>query len=92
MIESIQLRWDRLIAAGSNPAPLGKRVTVTFTIDSSGKISAIGKIDQDAGELAANWCIAAINPGQDFSYGPWTQDMVATLGASQQLTFAFLYR
>jgi hypothetical protein len=92
MIEAIQARWDDLIAASKHYPTQGSRVSVTFVIDSEGKISSIGSVDGDAGELATNWCVTAISPSQDFSYGVWDDAMKAVLGDKQQLTFTFLYR
>ncbi len=92
MIEAIQARWDDLIAASRHYPQQGSRVSVTFVIDSEGKIATIRTVDGDAGELATNWCVTAISPSQDFSYGVWTDDMKALLGEKQELTFTFLYR
>jgi hypothetical protein len=92
MIEAIQLRWDNLIASSrSYPTP-GSRVTVTFTLDSAGKVAAIGKVDGDAGSLATGWCTIAISPDPEFSYGAWSDDMIAVLGDKQELTFTFFYQ
>jgi hypothetical protein len=92
MIEAIQARWDDLIAASRHYPQQGSRVSVTFVMDSAGKIANIRSVDGDAGELATNWCVTAISPSQDFSYGLWTDDMKAVLGEKQELTFTFLYR
>ncbi len=93
MIEAIQFRWDDLIASSkSHPTP-GSRVSVTFTMSSSGRIATIGKVDSgQAGDLAATFCVTAISPRADFSYGPWTDDMIATLEDKQELTFTFYYQ
>jgi len=92
MIEAIQARWDDLIAASKHYPTQGSRVSVSFVMDSEGKIASIRTVDGDAGELATNWCVTAISPSQDFSYGIWTDDMKAVLGEKQELTFTFLYR
>lgn len=92
MIEAIQARWDNLIAASRHYPQPGSRVTVTFVMNSEGRITSFGATDGDAGELATNWCVTAISPSEEFTYGPWTDDMIAVLGEKQELTFTFLYR
>jgi hypothetical protein len=92
MIEAIQARWDDLISASKHYPQPGSHVTVTFQMDSAGKIAAITTVDGDTDDLAKNWCVTAISPSQDFTYGIWPADMIAVLGEKQELTFTFLYR
>ncbi len=92
MLEAIQARWDNLIAASRHYPQPGSRVTVSFVINSAGRITSFGATDGDAGELATNWCVTAISPSEDFTYGPWTDDMIAILGEKQEMTFVFYYR
>jgi hypothetical protein len=92
LIEAIQLRWDDLIAASKHYPQQGSTVTVTFVLNSEGKIDAIRKVDATADNLATNWCVSAISPNEGFTYGPWTDDMIAMLGTTQELTFTFMYR
>ena len=92
LIDAIDARWQSLFGASRTYPRPGSRVNVTFTMDSTGRIASIGKIDGDAGDLATNWCVSAISLGSVYSYGPWPNDMIATLGTSQRLTFTFLYR
>lgn len=92
MIDAIQARWDNLIAASKHYPQPGSRVTVTFVMNSDGKITTFRNTDGDAGDLATNWCVTAISPSPDFTYGEWTSDMTAVLGDHQELTFTFYYR
>jgi hypothetical protein len=92
MVQAVQVRWDILNTVGQNYPAKGTIVGVTVTIDSAGDISAIDTVDSKVIDVRPNWCVSAISPGVGFSYGAWTDEMVASLGASQKLTFAFLYR
>jgi hypothetical protein len=92
LIEAVQLRWDDLISSSKHYPQQGSTVMVTFQLVSTGKVEAIVKVDGTADKLATSWCVSAISPNEGFTYGPWTDDMVAVLGTSQELTFNFLYR
>lgn len=92
MIEAIQIRWEDFIRVSRHYPQSGTSVTVTFVMNSEGKIVRLRTVDGNAGDLASNWCVTAINPNEGFSYGVWTDDMIAVLGPNQELTFTFFYR
>ena len=92
LIDAIDARWQDLVSASKHYPQPGSRVTVTFVLNSQGRIASIRTVDGDAGELATNWCVTAISPSAEFSYGEWTSDMLAVFGDKQELTFTFLYR
>ena len=47
-------------------------------------------VDGTAGNQAEKACTSAITARAP--YGPWTDDMIAVLGQSQELTFTFFYQ
>ena len=89
-IETVQVQWERIIdQANSYPTP-GTTVTVTFRMDSSGDITEIMKVESSGGRAAKDACVSAIVARKP--YGAWTEDMMAALGKSQEITFTFLYQ
>ncbi len=89
-IETVQVQWERILdQANSYPTP-GTTVTVTFRMDSSGDITEIIKVESSGGRSAKDACMSAIVARKP--YGPWTDDMIAALGKSQEITFTFLYQ
>ena len=59
-------------------------------MNTEGRISEIVSVDGTAGNQAQKGCMAAITARAP--YGPWTEDMIAVLGDSQELTFTFYYQ
>lgn len=92
LIEAIQQRWENLIMASKHYPQQGTTVTVTFVLNSEGKIASIKKVEEATDALATNWCVSGISPSEGFSYGKWTDDMVAMLGTEQELSFTFYYQ
>jgi hypothetical protein len=64
-------------------------VTVKFTLDSKGKITEILQVESTSTEQGKQSCVSAIT--LTAPYGDWTDDMIAMLGNSQDLTFVFYY-
>ncbi len=96
LVNSVDAQWERIIRQSSIYPPVGSRVMVTFRLNARGEIAAILRVGGSANHDAQDTCISAIvrTPRADgipFSYGPWSADMIATLGDAQELTFEFLY-
>jgi len=89
MMEAIQMQWDRILIDSRTEPPSGTTVTVKFTIDLHGKISAILDVESTSTEQGKQSCISAIT--LTAPYGDWTDDMISVLGTSQDLTFQFYY-
>ncbi len=89
MIEAIQAQWDRILIDSNTEPPAGSTVTVTFVLDSKGRISEIKRVESTSSEQGKGSCIGAIT--NTAPYGEWTDDMKAVLGDSQELTFVFYY-
>lgn len=89
MIEAIQIQWDRILIESRTEPPSGSTVTVKFTLDSKGKITEIIDVESTSSEQGKQSCVSAIT--LTAPYGDWTDDMIAILGNSQQLTFVFYY-
>jgi hypothetical protein len=89
MMEAIQIQWDRILIDSRTEPPAGSYVTVKFTMDSKGKITQILEVESTSSEQGKESCITAIT--MTAPYGDWTDDMIAVLGTSQDLTFRFYY-
>ncbi len=89
MIETIQVEWERVIEAGHIYPPSGTQVTVRFRMDSDGAITEILETKSNGGSQAEGACKTGITARAP--YGKWTEDMVAVLGHSQDMTFVFYY-
>jgi hypothetical protein len=90
MIETVQIQWDKLLEDSQIYSPAGSTVIVKFILNSEGRITTVVKVDNNATEPAARACVNAIT--ERSPYGPWTDDMKATLGEEQEMTFSFYYR
>ena len=89
MMEAIQNEWDRTLADSSVTPPPGSHVTVRFTMDWKGYVAEVLGVESTSSDQGKQCCITAINMASP--YGEWTDKMIATLGASQQLTLRFNY-
>jgi hypothetical protein len=89
MIEAIQIQWERILIDSRTEPPSGTYVTVKFTLDSKGKITEILEVESTSSEQGKASCVSAIT--NTAPYGDWTDDMIAILGNSQELTFRFYY-
>ena len=90
MIESVQIQWERILIESRVYPTSGTRVSVKFRINTRGEIYEIVSVEGTAGQQAEKACMAAITSRSP--YGPWTEDMVAVLGESQEMTFNFFYQ
>jgi hypothetical protein len=90
MIEAIQIQWDRILTESRTEPPSNTMVTVKFTMDSKGKITEILNVESTSSEQGKQSCLTAIT--MTAPYGDWTDDMIAVLGTSQELTFQFYYQ
>ena len=90
MIETVQIQWERILIESRVSPPSGTSVKVVFRMNTEGRISEIVSVDGTAGNQAEKACTSAITARAP--YGPWTDDMIAVLGDSQELTFTFFYQ
>jgi len=89
-IDTVQIQWDDLNDKSKIYPPTGTKISVHFRIDSEGKIAEIIDTDgSNGGTQATRICISAITDRAP--YGKWTDDMIAMLGDSQEMTFTFYY-
>jgi hypothetical protein len=89
MMEAIQIQWERILIDSQTEPPPGSTVTVKFTWirrARSPRSSTSSHVER-AGQAAS--CVSAIT--LTAPYGDWTDDMIAVLGNSQELTFRFYY-
>jgi hypothetical protein len=89
MMEAIQIQWERILIDSRTEPPSGSYVTVKFTLDKKGKITEILDVQSTSSEQGKASCVSAIT--NTAPYGDWSDDMIAVLGDSQELTFRFYY-
>jgi len=89
MMEAIQIQWERILIESRTEPPSGSMVTVKFTLDSKGRITEILDVESTSSEQGKASCVSAIT--NTAPYGDWSDDMIAVLGSSQDLTFRFYY-
>ncbi len=89
MIECVQEQWEKILEPSALYPERGTRVVVKFRLNSQGKIAEIVNVTSNGNRDAQNACVSAIVEPQPF--GPWSEDMITTLGTEQELTFAFYY-
>jgi hypothetical protein len=90
MIETVQIQWDRILLSSTIYPPSGTTVTVSFRMDSDGKITTIIDVKNTSSDQGKEACISAITARSP--YGKWSEDMIAVLGESQEMTFTFYYQ
>jgi hypothetical protein len=90
MIETVQIQWDRILLSSTLYPPSGTIVTIKFRLDSAGKITGIGIVKNTSSEQGKEACLSAITARSPF--GKWSDDMIAVLGDSQEMTLTFNYR
>jgi hypothetical protein len=90
MMEAIQIQWDRILIDSHTEPPSGTYVTIKFTLDLHGKVIDIAEVENSSSEQGKQSCLTAIT--MTAPYGDWTDDMIAMLGNSQELTFQFYYQ
>jgi hypothetical protein len=59
-------------------------------MDLHGKITEIVSVESTSSEQGKQSCLTAIT--MTAPYGDWSDDMIAVLGTSQDLTFDFYYQ
>jgi hypothetical protein len=90
LVETVQVQWDRILENSRVYPPSGTEVKVKFRIDGAeGAITEIIESSSTGGTQAERACQAAITARSP--YGKWTEDMIAVLGQSQEITFTFYY-
>lgn len=87
LIETVDIQWRRLMHESRAFPPSGSQVTVKFKLVSDGAVSEIVSVEGSGGKQYEQICVAGITTRAP--YGKWTDDMIAMLGESQELTFTF---
>ena len=93
MVKSVSIEWTRAVREGGGAiSASGNSIEVNFIVDKNGKVARILSFHPSRGtsKAAIDVCLAGIRNGAP--YGDWTEEMVAALGPSQELTFAFDYQ
>lgn len=90
LVEIVQISWYSILEESRITPTRGSHVVVTFRLNSKGETDIIKVEDVDAGKQAVFTCQSAIQARQP--YRKWTEQMIALLGDSQELTFAFYYQ
>lgn len=90
MIETVQIQWDRILMQSSIYPPSGTSVKIKFRMDSEGTITKIIEVKNDSSEQGKESCVSAIIARSP--YGKWSEDMIAVLGESQEMTFTFYFQ
>ena len=88
LIEAISIRWNTLAddaAAKENDS----MVRLRFTLTKHGYIEDLHLVDSTAKAIGIYMCRSAIEGGSP--YGPWSEEMIAIFGDSEEITFAFYY-
>ena len=88
LVDTVQIYWDGLNEENKVPPPSGTKVAVKFRLNSEGQTEIISTDGNGAAQIA-NLCESAITGRAP--YGKWTEDMIAVLGDSQEMTFTFYY-
>lgn len=90
LIEIVQSQWYKILNDSRVSPPRGTSVVVKFRINSKGEAEIIGTEDAGAGKQGVFSCQNAIT--YPMPYRKWTDQMIAVLGDSQELTFSFYYQ
>ena len=90
LIEIVQQSWYNILRESRVSPPRGSHVIVTFKINPKGETEIVKVEDTDAGRQGVFSCQNAITYPQP--YGKWSEQMIAVLGDSQELTFSFYYQ
>jgi hypothetical protein len=90
LIEIVQTKWYSILRESAVSPPRGSHVIVTFRINAKGETDIIKVEDSGSGKQGVFSCQNAITYPQP--YRKWTEQMMAVLGDSQELTFSFYYQ
>ena len=89
LVDTVQIQWESLNERSETLPPTGTKVSVKFRLDSEGRVAEIIETESNGGMHAVRLCVSAITDRAP--HGKWTDDMIAKLGNSQELTFTFHY-
>ena len=87
--EIVQISWYKILQESRISPPRGSHVSVTFRLNSKGETEIIKVEDFESGKQAVFSCQNAITYPQP--YRKWTEQMIAVLGDSQEMTFDFYH-
>lgn len=90
LIEIVQMSWYNILRESRVSPPRGSHVVVTFKINPKGETEVVKVEDFGSGKQAVFSCQNAITYPQP--YRKWTDQMVAVLGDTQELTFSFYHQ
>ncbi len=90
MIDTVQVQWERILIENKTNPPSGSTVTVRIVLNSEGRIAQILEVANHSTDQGSRACVSGITDRAP--YGPWTDDMKAMLGESQEMTFTFYYQ
>lgn len=90
LIEIVQMSWYNILRESRVSPPRGSHVVVTFRINPKGETEIVKVEDFGSGKQGVFSCQNAITYPQP--YRKWTEQMVAVLGDSQELTFSFYHQ
>jgi hypothetical protein len=93
IIDAVDTQWDKNIRSkleGGFSYPLaGSKVAVKFRLNKDGDVSIVA-VDGSADTLWNRVCVDAV--AQRAPYGVWSDDMIAVMGDSTEITFTFFYQ
>jgi hypothetical protein len=89
MVDAIVSKCNQILINSRTTPPSGTIVAVKFELDSKDRIVRILDAGSTSSEPGEQCCITAVVMTAPF--GGWTDEMVATLGTSQELTARFYY-
>ena len=91
LIETVDTEWHGILNERRTASASGNYVSVKFKLNSKGEISEIVSVDPTSGtpDSDVQACVAGIRDRSP--YGPWTADMIATMGTETEMTFTFYY-
>jgi hypothetical protein len=85
--EIVQAQWYKILGDSRVSPPRGSHVVVKFKLNAKGETEIVSVEDFGAGKQAVFSCQNAITYPQP--YRKWSDQMIAVLGESQELTFSF---
>jgi hypothetical protein len=90
LIEIVQAQWYKILGESRVSPPRGSHVEIKFRINSKGETDIVSVADFGSGKQGVFSCQNAITYPQP--YRKWTDQMIAVLGDSQELTFSFYHQ
>ena len=92
IIDAVDTQWDKNIRSkleGGFSYPLaGSKVAVKFRLNKDGDVTIVN-VDGSADTIWNRVCVDAV--AQRAPYGVWSDDMIAIMGDSTEITFTFFY-